>query len=712
MRQEIRNSILFLVLVVGCLQGQTSPKDDAKAQALKNDLTNAASAGTPLPAAINVRDNVNIEAVMLPRDVSRRVFGKEIADRYAVIEVNISNRSNDAGLIVQSLFIDLSGWVLAGPMGPEISAAGIDRSGASLPYQTNSSSRQVSSVEYRIVRGEALDRQPWTARNVALRTMQTLGSIGTAFAFPFTKDVVAGINAWNGGVVPGFQTMFPDGTIQQLDRISDYGFRNNKVIPQQAADILVAFFPIDRFLPPSLKDVFLNTPSLFFNPLLMLIDPKTRPLLSTFLAQRKYSQDQIDREIQQILDAYGTMDQAGITSAREQLDEDAANIAHARKELEKDQAAVDQDKRKPDASQAVIDAHKAALAEDRQNLDKYKAARENDNRALQALLRPLTGLRLYNVLNSVSLNHVKIVLSGIMTVDVDNVPAIITSIDCTDPPAVAWGTAGDHNCAIHGSFLSNGTPVIAEATDLGLNVGAVSDGSTDALLNIKVTVKNPIKPKTVLTFQVTKKNKQGNTVESMKFPYTVPDYTATPAISGVEFKDNAVTVTGANFQDSAGSAVSVKLHRVSAPSVPDQNIAKPTVTATQIKFDFPSASVGCWQVQVNVGNVQTSASTDKPPKDQFAVPPTPVIKTAVLKGSTLTATGTGLVDLADCGTPLKFEALSSAKNATAKPITAKLLADGTQATFDMPALDNGTKWKELHTLLNGKQVSNTPITSQ
>ncbi len=111
-------TLIISLFVVSTLQGQNSPKADAAAQAQKKLVTDAVSAGTPLPATINVADNVNIEAVMLPKKITNRVFGKDVAENYAVIEVNVSNRSSDAALILQSIFIELAGNYSTRSRGP------------------------------------------------------------------------------------------------------------------------------------------------------------------------------------------------------------------------------------------------------------------------------------------------------------------------------------------------------------------------------------------------------------------------------------------------------------------------------------------------------------------------------------------------------------------------------------------------------------------
>jgi hypothetical protein len=59
------------------------------------DLQKAAKNGLPMSTQISVRDNVSAQAVLIPHGDARRIFGKEIAERYAVIEVNVGNKSAD-----------------------------------------------------------------------------------------------------------------------------------------------------------------------------------------------------------------------------------------------------------------------------------------------------------------------------------------------------------------------------------------------------------------------------------------------------------------------------------------------------------------------------------------------------------------------------------------------------------------------------------------
>jgi hypothetical protein len=234
-------------------------------------LRDAQNQGFAMAADAELGGNATIEAVLLPATISKALFGNAIANQYAVIELTISNKSHDAAIIVHSIFIDYSDWLLSGTA-HAMAAAG-------LPAQSEESTipSQIASVEYRIARGQALDAQTWTRRNWTMRALQFLGVVATGSEFAFKEvGIVKGIGAFTGQLIPASQALWPDGSVAQLDRISDFGFRANKVIPKEASDIVVAFFPLDRFITPELKNLFLKSPAVFFVPAAALVDKKAR----------------------------------------------------------------------------------------------------------------------------------------------------------------------------------------------------------------------------------------------------------------------------------------------------------------------------------------------------------------------------------------------------------------------------------------------------
>jgi hypothetical protein len=243
---------------------------NSSGQATGATVQDAAQKGLPLTVTSTVSDAAAIQAVLIPASLARRVFGREVSENYAVVELIISNRDPKAALIIHGVFLDYSNWTLGNPLNSDhVVPSGLDTN------QKSNIASQVASIDSRLVRGEMIDAQQWSARNWTIRGLTSLGSVAAGFLFPFSGDVAKGVASFNGVVVPGASTLWPDGTVNQINRISDFGFQTNKLIPKQGSDIIVAFFPIERFLTPSFKKLFLNNPSGLFLPLEMIADPKT-----------------------------------------------------------------------------------------------------------------------------------------------------------------------------------------------------------------------------------------------------------------------------------------------------------------------------------------------------------------------------------------------------------------------------------------------------
>lgn len=55
-----------------------------------------------------VSSSLSVDAVLLPRDVTRRIFGNEIAKNFAIVQMTISNRSTTGAFILHSVLLDYS----------------------------------------------------------------------------------------------------------------------------------------------------------------------------------------------------------------------------------------------------------------------------------------------------------------------------------------------------------------------------------------------------------------------------------------------------------------------------------------------------------------------------------------------------------------------------------------------------------------------------
>ncbi len=225
----------------------------------------------PLPAEITVQGNAYITAGIIPPHVARNLFGKAVSNSFAVVQVIVSNRSDEASLVLHGLSIDYSRWVL-GACPPT------RRSGKGNPldsHQVASRPCEVSTVEVRAVRQIAQDGQLSSWRNQVLRYLKGIGDIGGGLTIaaglgPVLPKAVSGYTT---GGVTAFEFAFPDKTINQINLINDTAFAVNTVVPKQSSAMVFAFFPIERFLGSFLMKYFIKDTALFFSPMSFLMDP-------------------------------------------------------------------------------------------------------------------------------------------------------------------------------------------------------------------------------------------------------------------------------------------------------------------------------------------------------------------------------------------------------------------------------------------------------
>jgi len=476
---------VFALMLAVALPVSANKKDTAAATAVVQDATKK---GFPLTtSSTDVTHNISVEATLIPFNIAKTVFGKDVAKNYAVIALTISNRSSDQSFIVHTIFVDYSGWLLSGsspcvqqeddsacwrakpstnPPAESQQCAKETKppthccSGNALqPWQQRTFPNQIDSVETRIVRGELLDRQTWSTRNWVLRALTAVGSVAAGFTFATTdQGWIKGIGAYNAHFIPAMQTFWPDPMVGQMNRISDFGFQVNKVIAKQSSDIVVAFFPIDRFLTPDLKSIFISSPAAFFAPFASLTDPTVNYKLEKYI---------------------------NFIFPPEQ------------KDLENMKAHL---------SEVVTGA-----------CEKFDP---NNPRALAGSVE--LACQTADLVNRLSLNVVRVIVGGTMNVDVNKVPAQITEveIDQDKDGTAKWKKDDTLTGVIRGSFLGGGTPTITKPEKVG-QVTAVTQGSGDTQLHFTLKLSDDLKEgTTTLTFQVSKKS-EGSTITSPTHDYTI-----------------------------------------------------------------------------------------------------------------------------------------------------------------------------------------------
>jgi hypothetical protein len=528
-------------------------------------LQNIANQGIPItvtgmPGVNDVSSTISVEAVLLPYRVAKRTFGKEVANKYAVISLTVSNRDPKQGMILHSVFLDYSRWLFSGIF------AGMSASAKPHTelWQQQTQPSQVASAEVRTVRTDFQDAQLWSARNMVIHIATGVGATAASLAFASGSSLFApSVAAFTGNVVPAIGLVWPDNSQAQLNLLNDIGFRTNRVIPAKSSDVVIAFFPIERFLTPTLQAIYKDAPAAFFNPSEIIFDKPGRSGVGKFM-----------REIESI----GVIQPAPCHSASGQSQGTASvqcalvnSVIHYEKAYE----------------QVKLKAGSGPVA----------------NPCALPPVAPLTEDDCTNVdlLNRISLNNIRVVVGGIMTVDVSSVPATISSVRiANETQPGAWKSGQKISGTLIGSFLSGGTisingtgpdqkPLAAAA------LGAVQPDQTtasDISLPFSLTLGADVPQGTKLAFTVTKTAQDKSVTTSSPFIYNVssdPVITLDPSSKWEKQQTFKGTLTGIGL--SGVSIVSVSGKDPSgkilpAGNFPSHSVAPAAAPDTDTKLGF------------------------------------------------------------------------------------------------------------------------------
>ena len=440
----------------------------AQKTALQNSAKALQTEGATIGSKTNVKDNVQVQAVLLPGAVAARVFGNEIAQHYAVVQVVVANQSEDSSFILQSLFLDSSKWLFSGldpTVSPCIPPPGLTQ------FQWSSCAGQISSVEYRVIRGELQDASTWTVRNGLVRAATLVGSVAAGVPAFASKNAVKYVSAYNGELVPGLEIFWPDPTIAQLNHVSDLGYQTNKVFPKASADVVYGFFPLDRILTPRLKRVFLSSPALFMYPSELFIDDDIGRK-SCFMRHYCTTQSDIDSVRDKVLTFVQSSLQPGSTTIR---DEGLRLLACP-----------------SDAKPGPCDETQLARAQ---------------------LLR--------SALDRISINRITVIVGGMMAVNTAILPATVDSLVVDDDNTASTWTATATSCAslsgtVTGRYLTNAEATVTKITlpngieakpgDYfdALPFATSTDSATDSTFKFTAKLKNTIPTGTSLMWAVVK----------------------------------------------------------------------------------------------------------------------------------------------------------------------------------------------------------------
>jgi hypothetical protein len=304
------------------------------------------------------------------------------------------------------------------------------------------------------------------------------------------------------------------------------------------------------------------------------------------------------------------------------------------------------------------------------------------------------------------IQNIGVYVDGIMTVDIDTVPASIDQVvfdDATKPEF--WALPGEKRGTLRCRFCTNGQVGILEADKLGItDVATAADNTDENTLKFLFKATKPIESGQSLTLVITKKpadpKKSSQEVKSPPFVYTVGYAQVASSITKVVIEDKKVTVTGGGFLNTKAEPLTVLLHSDGK----DKDVAVTLAegqAVDKLTFDIPAGlPPGCWNVHVKLGSMETPAPDKADQK--ILSPAAPKLTEATLGTHSITVKGEQLVDTSGCG----GEALTFQAGPKLVVVPGKL-DSSTEATLNLPP--GAAKGWTVHLLQGAKDVSNTTL---
>ena len=170
-------------------------------------------------------DDVSCSMAILTWQETSDIFGRRVANTYIAIQVTVRNLNKTNEFLIHDIQV------------------AVDTGLAPADFSRFQAGRDKLLVRAVAERGQTQDR-----RNLALNSLLAVGAIASSIA-PFgAEEFQTAVAVFQGGFIPGFKTLFPDHTVDQLNNINDRVFSassvNKVVVPIEGSVPLVTFISV------------------------------------------------------------------------------------------------------------------------------------------------------------------------------------------------------------------------------------------------------------------------------------------------------------------------------------------------------------------------------------------------------------------------------------------------------------------------------------
>jgi hypothetical protein len=206
----------------------------AQVQAAAEAAWAEAVVATQTLAQYKAPDDVSCSMALLTWQETSDIFGRRVANTYVGIQVTVRNLNPVNEFLLHDIQVAVDTGIYSTDFSNELSR-----------FQAGRDKLLVRNLAQR---GQAEDR-----RNLALHALEAAGAIAGSSAIAGPMALATGVAVFQGAFIPGFSTLFPDHTVDQLNHINDLVFSassSNKVlVPIQGSVPLVTFIsekPIEQ----------------------------------------------------------------------------------------------------------------------------------------------------------------------------------------------------------------------------------------------------------------------------------------------------------------------------------------------------------------------------------------------------------------------------------------------------------------------------------
>ena len=553
-----------------------------------------APAGSIPLATATVSSCIRVEAVLLPRDPAAKLFSGYVAQNYAVVKTTISNSCDNQQFILHDIYFDYSDWALSGvykkPPAPASCPAQVagatteactgkgctdttqPKTGPCMdtPAPTSSDESltqgtkpgQVATVGAVDIQDQVTEDSIFSKRNLVVNGLTLVGQVAGGYAFVGAAAAAKGIGAYNSAFVPNLGKFWPDRRLDQEQFLLKLGYRTDQstAIAKDDHGSYYAFFPLSTFLTPTLKKLFLEDSAVFLNPAEAWLEPGA---LKSQNGRRHDHLEELRSFIWQLALA--------IPGNSEPTSNDELVPV-------------------PSFSRAKL-------------LTELAAECDADNACPPRVLAEKT------LFAKASLNSVRIVVRGVMTVDLDDIPPIINSVSCDGEKSGAsyWtvsdapeGAGGDKPAA-DGKAPSPGADPAAKATVKTLSCTATGKYLSNATINAtEIDIPNVAKPNITdyLDKSSTKTDSSHSSDTSLAF--SIGLIKTLPTGAELTFQASRATpnsATGTSIQVTSSNYV----YKVTYDAPPGD----PSITNVAMDND---ATISVWQTPAKLGGTITGTN--------------------------------------------------------------------------------------------------------